>query len=309
MQENSPESVNCSTCGRVQTAITDYESAEVICNNCGMVVSDKTMVDSNKDWHSFSMDEMESRIRGGGTPSSLSRHDRGLATIIGRLNVDASGKKIDSSMCSTFDRLRTWDVRTQLDSSTDKNLSRAFSELSVLKDKLGLSDSIIEKTAYIYRKVEERGLIRGRTIPGMLAACLYISCRATGTPRTVKDLASKTNIKRKDIARSIRLVTRELEIKAPIFDPMKCIARIANSSQISEKTKHHAFDTMKQAIKMRISAGKDPMGLAASILYIACKKTGENKTQGDMARAASVTEVTIRNRVRDLGKNLNLPKV
>ena len=119
----------------------------------------------------------------------MSRHDRGLATIIGRLNVDASGKKIDSSTRSTFDRLRTWDVRTQLDSSTDKNLSRAFSEFSVLKDKLGLSDAIIEKTAYIYRKVEERGLIRGRTIPGMLAACLYISCRATGTPRTVKDLS------------------------------------------------------------------------------------------------------------------------
>jgi transcription initiation factor TFIIB len=218
-----------------------------------MVVSDKTMVDSNKDWHSFSMDEMESRIRGGETPSSLSRHDRGLATIIGRPDVDAAGKKIDSSMRSTFDRLRTWDARTQLDSSTDKNLSRAFSELSVLKDKLGLSDSIIEKTAYIYRKVEERGLIRGRTIPGMLAACLYISCRATGTPRTVKDLASKANIKRKDIARSIRLVI----IKAPIFDPMKCIARIANSSQISEKTKRHAFDTMNQAIKMRISAGKE----------------------------------------------------
>jgi transcription initiation factor TFIIB len=183
----------------------------------------------------------------------LSRHDRGLATIIGRPDVDAAGKKIDSSMRSTFDRLRTWDARTKLDSSTDKNLSRAFSELSVLKDKLGLSDSIIEKTAYIYRKVEERGLIRGRTIPGMLAACLYISCRATGTPRTVKDLASKANIKRKDIARSIRLVI----IKAPIFDPMKCIARIANSSQISEKTKRHAFDTMNQAIKMRISAGKE----------------------------------------------------
>ena len=55
------------------------------------------------------------------------------------------------------------------------------------------------------------------------------------------------------------------------------------------------------------SAGKDQMGLAASILYIACKETGEIKPQKVMASAAGVTEVTIRNRVRDLEKNLNLP--
>jgi transcription initiation factor TFIIB len=300
MKQNSPESAKCSTCGSMRTAITDPESAEVICNGCGMVISDTTMA----------AQEMESRVSGNngdGTSAPLSRHDRGLATIIGSHNVDASGKKLDSNTSLTFERLRTWDARTQIDSSIDRNLARAFSELLMLKDKLGLSDAIVEKTAYIYRKVVVRRLVRGRTIPGMLAACLYLSCRETGTPRTIKDISSKSNIKRKDIARSIRLIILEFDIRAPIFDPMKCIAKIANISKVSEKTKRQAFDIMNMANRSKISAGKDPMALAASILYIACKETAENKTQRDMAKAAGVTEVTIRNRVRDLGRNLHFP--
>jgi transcription initiation factor TFIIB len=302
MIQNSSESAKCSTCGSMQTAITDPESAEVICNGCGMVISDMTIATQ----------ETESRVTGSngdGTSAPLSRHDRGLATIIGSHNVDVSGKKLDANTRLTFERLRTWDARTQIDSSTDKNLSRAFSTLLMLKGKLGLSNTIVEKTAYIYRKVVARRLVRGRTIPGMLAACLYLACREAGTPRTIKDIASKSNIKRKCIARSIRLVTLKLDIKAPIFDPMKCIAKISNTSKISEKTKRQAFVIMDMAYKREIPAGKDPMGLAASVLYIACKETAENKTQHDMAKAAGVTEVTIRNRVRDLGENLELSTV
>ena len=78
---------------------------------------------------------------------------------------------------------------------------------------------------------------------------------------------------------------------------------------MSEKAKRQAFTIMKQANKRKIPAGKDPMGLAASALYIACKQTAENKTQSDMAKAAGVTEVTIRNRIRSLGKDLDLPAV
>lgn len=300
MKQNSPESAKCSTCGSMHTAITDPESAEVICNGCGMVISDATMT----------TEESVSRVtdsNGDRTPASLSRHDRGLATIIGRPNVDASGKKLDSNTSLKFERLRTWDARTQIDSSTDRNLVRAFAELLMLKDKLGLSAAIVEKTAYIYRKVVARRLVRGRTILGMLAACLYLSCRETETPRTIKDIALKSDIKRKDIARSIRLIILEFDIRAPIFDPMKCIAKIANISKVSEKTKRQAFEIMSMANRSKIPAGKNPMALAASILYIACKETAENKTQRDMAKAAGVTEVTIRNRVRDLGRNLHFP--
>jgi transcription initiation factor TFIIB len=316
----NPESIKCSIDDRSHVPITDYESGEVVCGNCGIVLItiDSFEVDDSQGqgrgqqhlaFTSFETSSSNSTIGTGASTSLLSRHDRGLATIIGRPDVDASGKKLESDMRSTFKRLRTWDARTQMSTSTNRNLLRAFSELKTLKDKLGLSDYIVEKTAYIYRKVEERGLIRGRTIYAMLAACVYLSCRETGTPRTIKDVATESNIKRKGIARCVRIITHELDIRAPAFDLMKCIAKIANTSKVSEKTKRQAFTIMKQANKRKIPAGKDPMGLAASVLYIACKGTAENTTQRDMARAGGVTEVTIRNRVRDLGKSLNLPAV
>lgn len=300
MQDTYPlPSITCPLCNKEYRAITDSESGEVICSSCGMVISDKTQDDSHQDWRAFTPEEIESKARTG-APTSLSRHDRGLSTIIGREDKDASGQKLDSAMRSTFERLRTWDSRTKLHHSTDRSLSQAFSQLDILKYKLGLSDTIVEKTAYIYRKAQERRLTRGRSILGVLASALYLSCREIGAPRTIKDIAAASNIKRKDIARNCRLLISELDIRVPIADPMNCIVRIANTAELSEKTKRHAFNIMSEVIKREIPAGKHPMSLAATILYMSCSKTGECRTQVDMAKAAGVTEVTIRNRLKDL---------
>ena len=167
-----PEFIKCSICGRIRTAIADPDSGEIVCSNCGMVIAETSQDDVNPDRRAFSSEEQNTRTRTG-APSSLSRHDKGLTTIIGKTNKDAAGRELDANARSTFKRLKTWDTRMQIDSSTNRNLSRAFYELNVLKDKLGISDAIVEKTAYIYRKVEHRGLVKGRTIPGILAP-LYI---------------------------------------------------------------------------------------------------------------------------------------
>jgi transcription initiation factor TFIIB len=294
-------SIICSICSDGQM-VTDPESGEVICRNCGIVMLDKIQ-ESRPEWRAFNADDSNDRSRTG-TPSSLARHDMGLSTVIGRADKDASGNRIDISMRSTMDRLRAWDFRTQAYTPTDRNLRQAFSELERLKDKLGLSDVIIEKTAYIYRKAQERGLVRGRTISSVLAAAIYIACREIGTSRTLKDIASTSNIKRKDIARTYRLLILELNYKIPMIDPVKCIVRVANKANLSEKTKRQAMDIMHRVTKSGISAGKDPMGLAASVLYLSCLNIGESRTQSEIADAAGVTEVTVRNRYKNLKGNL-----
>jgi len=238
--------------------------------------------------------------------TSLARHDMGLSTIIGRTDRDASGQKIDATMRSKMDRLRFWDYRTQIRSATDRNLRNAFFQLDVLKDKLGLSNSIVEKVAYIYRKAQERQLVRGRTISGVLAAAIYIACREMGISRTLKDIATDSNIKLKEVAKSYRLLCLELDLKIPIVDPMKYIAKVANKANLSEKTKRQAAEIMDNVTKREISNGKNPMGLAASVLYISSMKTGENITQSDLSNAAGVTEVTLRNRYKDLMNRLEL---
>jgi transcription initiation factor TFIIB len=284
--------------------VTDPESGELICRNCGLVISDKAQ-ESRPEWRAFTSEEANDRSRTG-IPSSLARHDMGLSTVIGRTDKDASGRAIDISMRSTMGRLRAWDFRTQAHSPTDRNLRQAFSELDRLKDKLRLSDAAVEKTAYIYRKAQERGLVRGRTISAMVGAAIYIACRETGTSRTLKDIAEIGNIKRKDLARIYRIVVMELDLKIPMIDPMKCIVRVANRANLSERTKRMAMSIMKNVTKSGISAGKDPMGLAASVLYLACLNSGESKTQTDIADAAGVTEVTVRNRYKNLKSQLDL---
>jgi transcription initiation factor TFIIB len=170
-----------------------------------------------------------------------------------------------------------------------------------LKDKLVLSDTIIEKAAYIYRKAEDRGLIRGRTISGMMDAAIYIACREMGTPRTLNEIAAISNIKRKNIAHCYRLLIRELDIKVPMADPMKCIVKVANKANLSEKITRQAMSVMTQIIQGGISAGKNPMSFAATVLYISSFKSSEkNITQLDIANAAGVTEVTLRNRIKKL---------
>jgi transcription initiation factor TFIIB len=229
----------------------------------------------------------------------------GLSTVIARTDKDASGRMIEGAMRSTMDRLRAWDFRTQAHTPTDRNLRQAFSELERLKDKLSLSDAAVEKTAYIYRKAQERGLVRGRTISATLGAALYIAVRETGMSRTLKDIAETANVKRKDLARMYRLVAMELDMKIPMIDPMKCIVRVASKASLSEKTKRHAMKIMRDVVKSGMSAGKDPMGLAASVLYMSCLATGEDRTQTEIADAAGVTEVTVRNRYKSLKGQLD----
>lgn len=298
-------SVVCPNCGTKaqDMVITDPESGEVICSSCGIVINENIEGNTIPTWMSFSSEQKYDKSRTG-MPTTLARSDMGLSTVIGRTNRDASGHKIDAYTYSKMQRLRTWDLRTQLQSSTDRNLMIAFNKLYGLKDKLGLPDAVIDKTAYIYRKAQQRGLVRGRTIDNILVACVYAACRELGIPKTLKEVAKAGSVREKRLSKAFRTLRFELDIYAPMLDPMNCIVKVANKVSLNEKTKRNAMVIMNQVTEKEISAGKDPMGLAATILYISCLRTGENKAQAEIAKAAEVTEVTLRNRYKDLKQKL-----
>ena len=172
--------------------------------------------------------------------------------------------------------------------------------------KLGLPDAIIEKTAYIYRKARKRGLGRGRETSSALAAALYLACRQDRTPRTLNEICMISNIKRKAVSRQYRNMVIELDIRIPAIDPIKCITRIANQINLNQKVKQKAINIIDAATKSGLSAGKNPMGLAASILYISCVINGYNIGQTIFAKTAGVTDVTIRNISKDLRNHLDL---
>jgi len=239
-------------------------------------------------------------------PASYSVYDKGLSTTIGRVNRDAFGRKLPLSTRLQMWRLRKWQIRSRMYSSIYKNLAQAMTELDRLSDKTYIPRPVKEKAAVIYRKALDKGLVRGRSIAAIAAAALYAACRRSVTPRTLREIAEASLVEKKDVARCYRLLLRELDVQMPIADPLTYVSKIAESTGISGKTQGLAIQILREAKRRRASAGKDPMGLAAAALYIACLQNDEKKTQKEIAEAAGVTEVTVRNRYKSLKTQLRL---
>ena len=262
-------------------------------------------MDKGPEWRAFTREEKESRSRVG-VPTSYSMHDKGLSTAIGRVDRDAFGRRLPLSTRLQMWRLRKWQIRSRVHSSVDRNLAQAMSELDRLSDKAYIPGPVKERAAVIYRKALDKGLVRGRSIAAIAAAALYAACRITGTPRTLRDIAESSLVNKKDVARCYRLLLRELSVQMPISDPLTYISKIAENANISGQTQGLAVKVLHEARQKRVAAGKDPMGLAAAALYIATKLNDEKKTQKEIAEAAGVTEVTVRNRYKTLKRQLGL---
>jgi transcription initiation factor TFIIB len=291
----------CPNCGK-RMLIEDAHTGELTCGNCGFVVSEKA-IDQGPEWRNFGDEKGEDKARTG-TPTSITYRDMGLSTMIGRSNRDASGRSFDSPMRSSIDRLRKWDNRSPAFGNQEKNLSIALRELDKMGDKLGISQAVKERAAYIYRKALERGLLRGRSIIGISAASLYAAMRDTETPRTLKDIAAANNLEKKSVARDYRILLREMDLTMPVADAARNVNRIASQVGFSEKVARKAIEIVRITEEKEISAGKSPMGLAAASLYLAGVIEGQVKTQKEIAEAAGVTEVTVRNRYKGLRADL-----
>ncbi|WP_100183125.1 transcription initiation factor IIB [Candidatus Nitrosotenuis aquarius] len=276
--------------------VNDEEHGEILCAKCGRVIQDKTE-EAGAEWRSFENQPDRGRT---GDGTCLSKHDMGLATIISRSNKDVTGKPLSVGMKNTIERLRMWDNRSQAYSAGDRNLRQAFSQLLSLKEKLGLSDAVIEKTAYIYRKAHEKKITRGRPISAFLCATLYAACRETETPRTLKEISKSSMVKVKQINKCYRILVERFDLRMPLVDPIVCVSRIANKAGVSEKTKREAANILKEYERKETTAGKSPMVVAATAVYIATLKNNDGFTQRDIAQAANVTEVAIRNRTASI---------
>jgi len=277
--------------------IIDSVVGEVLCRICGAVVSesDLTLV---PEWRKLS--DGKSRA---GLLYTLLLHDKGLSTTISASHRDADGKVISSDGVEAISRLRMLDRRVSLQNSINRSLQKGLRELEKIADKLGLSKTVVEQAAWIYRRVLREGFTRGRPLQATAAAALYAVCRNLEVPRTLKDFAAIINVPKKDLARCYRKLLSKVDLQLPTVDLMKCVSRVAATVGLSEKVKRRAFELVRLAQKSGNLVGKDPMGTAAAVLYIAGTLEGEPIRQKDLAKAAGVTEVTIRNRCRSL-KNL-----
>ncbi len=181
-----------------------------------------------------------------------------------------------------------------------------MSELDRLASQLGIQKTVKEASALIYRKTIEKKLIRGRSIEAMIAASMYTACRFAKIPHTLDEFVKYIRINKKDLGRCFRLILRELSLRIPTPTPINFISPFGNELHLSSETQNYAIKILTNAKKIGITAGKDPTGLAAAALYISALQCGERRTQREIAKIANITEVTVRNRYKELIKVLNL---
>ncbi len=296
----------CPECGNTNL-ISDSARGELICNVCGLVLSQK-IIDSGPEWRAFSSEEANKKARVG-APTTLTLHDKGLSTMIGWKNKDAFGKCISPKMKAEVYRLRKWHVRTRTNKSIDRNLAHAMNELDRFSSQLNLSKALKESAAHIYRKMAHKNLIRGRSIEAMLIASIYLSCRLNNIPKTLDDFVEFALVDKKKIARCYRLILIELKINIQVSSPINFIPRFCAELNLSGRTQNRAAELLKLAKKYHITAGKAPTGLAGAALYVAAIQEGERRTQREISLAAGVTEATIRNRYKELVNHMRYESI
>jgi len=283
--------------------VTDSIRGEILCATCGAVLVDK-VEDSAPEQRSFTMEDYTNKSRTG-VGSTLSLHDKGLTTVIDRNNKDALGNRLSSEMQLIFHRLRTWDNRSK-SSTEERSMKSAFGTLEMLQSKLELPDAVTERAAYIYRKAISQRMTAGRSIAGIMAASLYATCREFSVPRTLLDVANAGNLTMKELSRDYRILVKKLGLRLESYDSSEFVTRISTGVGISEKAKRLALEILHKAKEKGIADGKNPISLAAAALFLSVTINQEAKTQGDIAKAANVSSVTIRSVAKNMKKHLEI---
>lgn len=280
----------------------DYECAEIVCMNCGYVLAAK-ITDRGPEWRAFDDEQRAKRTRVG-APLTYTIHDKGLSTMIDWHDRDVYGKSLSPGQKAQVYRLRKWQRRIRVSDATERNLAFALSEITKIANNLNLPKSILETASVIYRKAVKERLIRGRSIQGVTAAAIYLACRQCGLARTLEEIAQASSVNKKEVGRSYRFLIRELDYSIPPLKPSQYITKFSNQLTMQGKVEEIAHKILGAAKELKLTSGRGPTGIAAAASYIASVLTGERKTQREIAEIAQVTEVTIRNRYKELVERL-----
>lgn len=291
----------CPDCGDVHL-IRDLKAGELICERCGLVIS-TSLLNYGPEWRAFDNVQREKRTRVG-APITWTIHDVGLSTTIDTSGRDGRGQRLSDYQKAQLYRLRKWHRRSKVSSSSDRNLAHALSELNKAAFKLNLPRNVIETAAFIYRRALKKRLVRGRSIQGVTAASLYIACRQCNITRSLEEVATATQLSTKEVGRIYRYLLRRLNTKVPRSNPRDYVSKYVSQLSLCGDTENTALDILDYAIELGLTNGRGPAGMAAAATYIASVLMGEKRTQQKYAETGNITEVTIRNRYKELTQKL-----
>ena len=287
----------CPECNSINLSL-DEKRGEIICKSCGLVL-DENMIDTSPEWREFS-DDGEDKRRAG-APATFTKADMGTGTQIGTTSELYS---LSGSQRRKFMRLKQWHSRSS--TSLERNLKYALVELKRVASILNIPPSIEEEAARIYNLAVRKALVRGRSMESVVVGAIYIASRRFGLPRSLNEICKLTGANKREVGKTYRFIARSLSIKLLPSGPADYIPKFANKLGFNSATQTRAVEILKKAQNMELTSGRGPVGLAAASLYVASLLTGEKRTQREIADVVEVTEVTIRNRYKEIIDKLGL---
>jgi transcription initiation factor TFIIB len=288
----------CTVCGQTEWN-EDEVRGETVCESCGTVVEENA-IDPGAEWTNYSDGPNRSRV---GAPARESLSDKGLNTTISRSDISGAGARINGikgKAARDWRRRVTLDDRSKNRSSRSRNLATA---MQFIRHHGNLPPALVEEAARLYRYAAKEGLVTGRSIRGVSAACVYIAAREASLPRTIDTIAQAFDMTEelslKELNRTIRLVSRETgahHITGPgeYLDKFHCDLGLP-APVLGEANK--LWDQYGDALEWQ---GKKPAGVAGLMLYKAAKNCDHSRTQTEICNVVGVSEVTLRNLLRIL---------
>ena len=300
---NILEPHSCPECK--STLVDDMQNGEIICSGCGVVVADQ-IADFGPETISSNLEDKMKLARATGQ-TTYSQHDLGITTEISLGTKDFSGKTINHEVANQMHNLRKWQQRIRVSSPKERRLANVLAKMGKTCDSLNLSKNVLETASMIYRNLDGHVDVKGKSVVSITAATIYMACKQCDVIRSLeeicrgicpsKDVKSKTKL----AARYYRTMIMEMgQFTAPVVTMDKYISKIANMTQTEVRVERLALEIAEKTKDSSISDGKAPNGIAAAYLYVASVLLGQNVLQRDISSVAGVTEVTIRNRCKEI---------
>jgi transcription initiation factor TFIIB len=298
----SKEIAECPHC-KSNRLFHSYDRGEITCSECGTVIVVKNL-DQGPDWRAFSTEELKKKRRTGPIHKSIIVNPS-LVSSTFDLNKDALGKNLPPKEKYNMLRLMRWQ-KASLGLLTERSLINAMEELDRLVNQMGLPNIVKDEALLIFRKCRDKGLVKGRPIKGVVAAALYFACRRLKIPISLDEISNQTNIPRKIIAKHFRHLVQNTDIDIPIIDPIDYLDKFIGKLKLDPSIYSKAKQLIIKAKERGITIGKEPSSITAAAIYIASFLDGKKITQKEIARVANLTEVTVRNRIEEMVKKLNI---
>jgi len=285
--------------------IDDVQSGELICSTCGIVVAEQ-MADYGPETRSTNLEDKMRLARATGQ-TTYSQHDLGITTEISISTRDFSGKTISSQVANQMYNLRKWQQRVRVSSPRERRLSNVLSRIGEMCENVSLSKNVLETASMIYRNLDGKVEVKGKSVTSISAATVYMACKQCNVVRSLeeicrgvcqpKDVKAKTKL----AARYYRTLVMELGTDtAPVLTMDKYISKIANLTKTDVRVERLALEISQKTKNNNLADGKAPNGIAAAYLYVASILLGQSVLQRDVSSVAGVTEVTIRNRCKEI---------